>query len=218
VEHRERPAEVEARYARLADRRDAGVPFRPDVDRAALYGDPAGRYPVAHTIQSNDSRAPEANAAVPSVRETTGSASRRRDSEAEQLLQDALRRAADMIQLPRLAEVAQRSAVHIVVRAVPASSMQSSAAEFPPPITSTLFRSYAMQLRKSPEWSTCRFPAIPESPGNWHEALPVAITRNRQGSRPPAQRHRKSHRRPPRADDLGALRDLDALIAREAST
>ena len=53
----------------------------------------------------------------------------------------------------------------IVVCAVPASSMQSSAAEFAPPITSTRFLSYAMQLRKSPECSTRGFPAIPGTSG-----------------------------------------------------
>ena len=45
VEHRERPAEVEARHALLPDRRDAGVPLLPDVDRAALDRDPAGAIP-----------------------------------------------------------------------------------------------------------------------------------------------------------------------------
>ena len=54
-----------------------GYPFSQTSTVPPSTGIQRGRYPVAHTIQSNDSRAPEANAAVPSDRETTGSASRR---------------------------------------------------------------------------------------------------------------------------------------------
>src|SRR5512140_2681296 len=92
VEHRERPAEVEARYARFSDRRDTGIPLLADVDRAALDGDPAGAIPRgAHDrVERLPCPGGECRRPVRQVDDRVRLA-QGEDPEAEQLLQDAIR-------------------------------------------------------------------------------------------------------------------------------
>src|SRR5512143_4312777 len=111
VEHRERSAEVEARYARLPHRGDAGVPLLPDVDRSPLDGNPAGTIPRGANDPVERLPRPGGELRLP-AREGDDRVplAQGEDAEAEEFLQDAFRGPADVLQLPRPAEVAQRAA------------------------------------------------------------------------------------------------------------